>query len=394
MLGVGLGGFVQGFERGVGIRERIDDQRERRANKKALTAIEDDTRQTYDSLVKSGQEQANNYEDFWMRYALPKRQAELLRQGDIQGARALEEWSTSDAAKKGQKLFSSAMSKALLGDPGGALDDAIQAAQINGYIEHDYELVSQDELRTEDGKLVGFRIKLKQGGKEIEQDIAVDDVPKIVSTFANPDIAWKTQLETRKAEEDRKREKQDKAEDRAAGLEDYEKKKTIDKKYDDPDYEKAYKNAFDARLENDLEFADKTREEQDAIIRADLEAQKSYAQEQKGAGVSGLGQPGPGITPKQAAQKILVDTQEGQPVNAPNAQKQVERRPLAAPDPDPNVSGLGKPQAQPQQPAPRAPAAALEAVEQGKQAIASGADPHEVRKQLVRRGVDPALLDQ
>ncbi|WP_421849878.1 hypothetical protein [Oricola sp.] len=395
MLGVGLGGFVQGFEAGVGLRGRIDEQRERRANKKALQAIDDETRQAYDTRVASGQENPDSYEDFWMRYALPKRQAELLRQGDIAGARALEEWSTSSSARQGQKLFASAMTKALTGDPGGGLDDAIQAAQVKGYIEHDYELVSQDELRTEDGKLVGFRIKLKQGDQEVEQDIAINDVPRIISTFANPDLAWQTHRQRIEEEEERAREKDDKREARAAGLADYKEKKRIDREFDDPGYEKAYRTAFETRLENDLEFADLSPEEQDKMVRADLAAQKQYATDQRGApSATGLGSPPASVTPKKAAQKVLIDTGTRRPVNAPSARQPVERRPLAAPEPDPNVSGLGGPQTTAPAAAERLPAATLEAVETAKKRIVAGDDVHQVRKDLVRQGVDPSLLER
>ena len=41
-IGVGLGAFVQGMNAGISARDRIDTQRENRANKKALGMIDTD----------------------------------------------------------------------------------------------------------------------------------------------------------------------------------------------------------------------------------------------------------------------------------------------------------------------------------------------------------------
>jgi hypothetical protein len=418
-FGIGLGGFVQGVNVGMAAREQFDQRQQRRQNKAALTAIDTEARQRYDAQVQSGTASPDDFDRFWMEYALPRREAELLRQGDIAGARALDEWGTSRAARKGGRLFASALLKAQTGDPTGALEYAIEAARVQGYIEHDYEMVGMEEQRTESGDLVGYRLQVKRGDETMEQDIAVGDVPQIVATFASPDQAWASQQERRQEQRDREQEDADDRTKRERDIEDHRRKNEIDAEFDDPEYADDYRKAFDQRLQNDLEFADLSREEQDKIIRDDLAAQEKYSNDRRGtprqpapagttgapsaangntpaAGVTGVGAAAPssgpnGITPQQRGQKILIDTQTGQPVRAPEAATQPARPQVSAPPQPAPTAGITGPASAPPQPASVSERDAR-VVQAARDAVASGADINEVRRRMVGEGVDPALL--
>jgi hypothetical protein len=254
-LGIGLGAFTQGLTQGLGIRRQMDqdaedkkdreDQRARQAkldaeheqdraydlrqrdraekNQDAVDAINEDARTEFQKEVADGTVKAGDFDAFYDQYYMPKMRNELLLQGDMQGAKALQDWSDSEGARKGRKLFSQAIMKAQAGDPGGALDDAIAAGKVQGYLDHDYEISDKEEIKDASGNLVGYRVTLKSDGKEVHQDIALDDVPTVVATFANPDEAWRSQQAAAASKKKR-----------AEDLQDYGTKKAIDAQYDAP----------------------------------------------------------------------------------------------------------------------------------------------------------------
>ncbi|EHK57739.1 hypothetical protein MAXJ12_08449 [Mesorhizobium alhagi CCNWXJ12-2] len=301
---------MEGFERGQDMRAKMDQRKLAKDNRQALEKIETDAQAAFKSEVDAGNEDGKNYDQFWKKYALPKRKTELLKQGDIAGAKQLEEWGNSDAALQGGRLFSSAMLKAQTGDAGGALADVIKAGQVQGYIEHGYELVGQDELVDEQGNTIGYKLRVRdQDGKELEQDILSGDVPRMISTFANPDAAWQSQV-AKRAE----------AEKRKEGLEDFETKEGIKKKYGSgTDDAKAYNDARKALEENDLDFGDMSAEDQDAAVRERLASAEGYANER--GGVSGGGSTGRGKTKTSPAprKEILVDETTGERLPDPEA---------------------------------------------------------------------------
>jgi len=323
-FGLGLGSFVDGFARGVGIRGQMDERAEAKkdrqyardrakvedtredalyteqagdrayargrmkvtdartdtayardeAERVALDTINADTKTAFDQEVEAGTQDPDAFGEFWTKYALPKRERELLAQGDTEGAKALREWGQSEDALKGGRLFASAMLKAQTGDPAGALQDAIAAGQVGGYISHGYEVAGQKEMRDADGNLLGYRLSIAgPDGKSFDQDIAVGDVGKVISTFLNPDAAWTSQQQAKsKASED--------ANKTATELSTYEAKKRIDAKYDRAggpsakDRADAIKNLrtrFDGGLSGkDASFDDMPTAQQEELIQKEL----------------------------------------------------------------------------------------------------------------------------
>lgn len=402
-LGIGLGGFMDGMQAGMRMRESIDNRKiqkaqlaEQEANKASLAAIDTETKAQFDGAVAEGTAQPDQFEEFWTKYALPRRRAEMLRQGNIEGAKALQEWGESDSVKQGGRLFSSAMLKAQTGDAGGALQDAIKAGQVKGYIEHGFELTGQEDIVDQSGAVIGYRLKVKDAdGKIIEQDVAVGDVPKVIATFANPDAAWMSQEAARGEKAKREQE-----------IADYEKKEQIKSRYakgSTPDYEKAYSDAREARMKDDLDFADLTEEEQDRVVRADLDKAGAYAKERTGLGgppmpgpqaAPGLGPspvaPGGAPAPSQVApaptgEQITVDETTGERVPAPAAAPpggQVAPAQPMAPAP-----GLGQaPAAKPVAAAPDRAAVIADAAAHMK----AGGNPEYIAMRLINAGIQPA----
>lgn len=209
-FGIGLGAFMEGMQSGMAMRERIDNRNLQRDNRQRLAQIDTDARQAFDGKVEQGQMSPDQFEEFWLQYALPRKRNELLRQGDYRGARALQEWGQSDEAIQGGRLFSSALLKAQTGDAAGALQDAIRAGQVKGYIDHGYELKGQQEIRTPEGELWGFRLTGADAeGKEFVQDVPLAEIPRMVATFANPEAAWETQQAARAAQQKREQDMSD-----------------------------------------------------------------------------------------------------------------------------------------------------------------------------------------
>lgn len=379
-FGIGLGAFMDGFERGAGIRDRLDERKRVKENRANLANIETDAKQQFDQAVEQGHLEADQFDEFWMKYALPKRRNELLRQGDVAGARALQEWGESDEARKGGRLFGSAMFKAQTGDAAGALQDAIKAGQVKGYIDHGYELVGQDEIRDAAGTLLGFRLRVKDAeGNEVEQDVTVDDVPRIVSTFANPDSAWQSQVATRERQTKRNED-----------LEDFEAKEGIKARHaksSNPDYVERYQKVREDLAKNDLDFNDLSEDEQDKRVRGVLESAERYAGE-RGA---------PGIAPERAApaaaprRPMIVDEKTGEPVPVAPDQQAPAAKAAVAPDEvaeparggaAPGISGAARPA-----PAARRAPSRAELIAEAADHIKKGGNPEAIAQRLLNAGV-------
>lgn len=295
-LGVGLGSFMEGMQSGMAMRERIDNRNLQRENRQRMAQIDTDARETFDDKVAQGQMSPDQFEEFWISYALPRKRNELLRQGDYRGARALQEWGQSDEAIQGGRLFASALLKAQTGDAAGALQDAIRAGQVKGYIDHGYELKGQQEIRTPEGELWGFRLTGNDAeGKEFQQDVPLAEIPRMVATFANPEAAWETQQAARAAQQKREQD-----------LSDFERREEIkasNAPRNNPDYAEQYRKAFDDLMKNDLDFAELSEEEQDARVRALLDRAEQYDRSRRG-----------GENRPPEPQRITVDRETGQQV--------------------------------------------------------------------------------
>ncbi len=335
-FGIGLGAFVEGVGDGMSMRDSFDKGQKERKTRKAIEGINTDTKAAFNEAVDAGQVQADQYDKFWMNYAMPKVRMQMIEAGDYAGARAFEEWGRSDAALEGGRLSASAILKAQTGDTDGAIQDGLKAAQTQGYLSHNYKLIGQTPVIGEDGVRKGTTIKIQgPDGKAVEQFIKTGDEGRVIGVLTNPQAAWASQEATRKQQIEDAKKKADAAEKRGTDLEDYELKKVIDQKYPAPkkpeDYEKQYSETRKARQENDLSWDEKTPEEQEEIIRSDLKAGQRYAAERSGS---------PEPAPKQGAapkgDRVLVNKKTGKTVPA-----EVTPKPITPEDPKSQAIGLG-----------------------------------------------------
>ncbi len=411
MLGVGLGGFMEGFNKSQDMLQKRDEAARKQvladrttkeyerltAQRDAIDGINADAKATFDAQVSAGTQKPDNFEKFWSDYALPKLKNTYLLNGDVENARRVQEWGDQEDTRQGAKLFAGAMVKAQTGDGAGALADVIEAGKRKGYINNGYEVIGHEAILGQDGAQQGYRIKLKTpDGKDIQQDVRTQDLPKIIATFGNPKAAWESQVAARaQADKDKKE------------LETYEAKKKIDRQYGTgPTKERgdaitALRKRFDGGLGGDeAKFDDMPRPEQEKLINAELE----LVQGQPGLG--GQGAPAP------AEKKVLVDTTTGKPVSsaakpAPTVKQETKTAPATQSSPSaekriPGVperaqagvrsrmEGLQRAAAQAEAPgisAPSPSSAPADVIAQADEAIRSGARIYDVAMGLQEAGV-------
>lgn len=341
-FGIGLGGFVQGLTAGMNARDAMDERKRRkvieqrqdeeydRAKKQrdAVDAIGIQTKKDFDAQVAAGTKKADQFDTFWREQALPKLKQTYLTQGNFEAADRLQTWGENADVKAGAKLSMSAMYKASMGDTAGALDDAIKAGQVKGYMDHGYELIDKTEIVDPKTKqTVGYRLNVKTPtGETVQQDIASSDIPRLVSTLTNPEAVWKS-YEAAQAQ---------RAAD-ARELKNYEEKKKIDKVYstDNKNRIEAIKSLRKRMPANDpvfdgTPFDSLQSDEQEKLINQEMNLQSgggsvpAYATPgiPLGSGAvspqsAATGRPpaAPGISSSAPAPKIIVDKVTGQRVN-------------------------------------------------------------------------------
>ncbi len=422
MLGVGLGGFMEGFNKSQDMLQKRDEAARKQvladrttkeyerltAQRDAIDGINAEAKATFDAQVSAGTQKPENFDQFWTGYALPKLKNTYLLNGDIESANKVQEWGDQEDTKKGAKLFAGALVKAQTGDAGGALADVMEAGKLKGYINNGYEVVGHEAILGQDGAQQGYRIKLKTpDGKDIQQDVRTQDLPKIIATFGNPQAAWESQVAARtQADKDKKE------------LETYEAKKKIDRQYGvGPTKDRsaaitALRKRFDGGLAGDeTKFDDFPRDRQEQLINDEVELVQGQP------GLMGQGAPAP------AEKKVLVDTTTGKPVQSgakpaaaekPQANEAPAAKPQASTEkripgvPDraqagvrSRMDGLQRAAAQAEAPgitAPAPSAASTDVVAQADEAIRSGAKIYDVAMGLQEAGVPesewPASLKQ
>ena len=338
MLGIGLGGFMEGFNKAQDLKLQRDKAgllAKRNERQEVLDAREDaeyergeqkrvelenvmtDSRKAFDEKVASGEAKAEDSDDWFSQYTIPKLKQTYIANNDMDNADRVQKWADTEDAKAGAKLFKSALVKAQTGDGPGALDDAIKAGQRQGYIAHGYEVQKHDKIVTPDGNLVGYRIWLTDpDGKEIQQDIQAAELPKTIATFLNPDAAWESQIAASQAETKRQNE-----------LEDYKTKKQIDKAVGVGDDKlrgeaiTSLRKRMDGGLAGDeATFDDLSGEEKEKLISEEIKLQRGGPAPGGAASGTAPGLAGTDSGTAAPSRKVLVDTATGQAVASRPAQ--------------------------------------------------------------------------
>ncbi len=293
MLGIGLGGFMDGFQKAQDFKmkqrqqERLDQRAEREqtlnqredveynralSQRNEIDAINAGAKAEFDKRIAAGTEQPDNFDAFWSKYTIPKMVNTYRAQGNLDMARKAQEWGDSDDARAGGKLFMSSLSKLQVGDYDGAIEDAIAGSKRQGYFAHGFEITGKDTLVTQkDGPVVGYQFNYKGAdGKEGFKRVRLSELGSFIAGIGNPDAAWKSQLEAQKQ-----------AATRATEREDYVWKKQADKAFSD-DSDKLRTKAIETlrkRMDGglagtDRKFDDLPRAEQEKMIDEETALQK------------------------------------------------------------------------------------------------------------------------
>ncbi|MBO3760352.1 hypothetical protein [Ciceribacter sp. L1K22] len=395
-IGIGLGGFMDGFTRGMDAREAMDQRKRRKMldaradaeyqrsedERKAISEIGIGAQREFDSRVAAGTAQPNDFDTFWADYALPKMRQTYLANGDIESARKVMEWGEAAETKLGAKLSMNAIFKAQNGDVQGALTDAVEVGKLRGYLDHSYDIKGFDTIHeTEGGPVVGYRLNMSDpDGKPITQDFRAADVPNLLATYLNPEAAWQTQIAARES-----------AAKEAGELRKYEEKKKIDQAYgtksksNDGKVRSTAVTNLRKRMDGGLggeepTFDDLPREKQEELIEKEIELL--------------TGQPGTGQTsqrtgsttaPASNDRKVVVDRATGKPVEPPAERAAPERRAPTRRDTPP-----------PREAPPRDPRAAREqavtsAVGEAETLLQQGVPPQRVAEILLQNNVSQNL---
>ncbi len=323
MIGIGLGGFVDGLEAGSKFRER----RENRARDKVIqeredieynravkdrdeiSAINTQAQTDFKAKVDAGEYKPEEFDRFYRNDVVPRQKKTLLLQGKQAEADAWEKWALDGKNYEATQLAGRAIWNLQHGNPEAALDAALQASRIQGYNTTGYQIGGYDSLVDQSGKKLGYRFTLKgPDGKDVVQDVPMDKLNTMVAGIINPISVWEQQ---QAAAADQSK--------RQADMGDYRTKKEIDAQYSTsgkPTREDAI-DALRKRFNGETKvtqdgavdvpnFDDLSRDEKEKLIAEEIELQS--------------GQPGLGAAPSAPAsggssgRKVLMDTATGQPV--------------------------------------------------------------------------------
>lgn len=302
MLGIGLGGFAQGFERGAGLGERLHKQQRQRKQDAAFDGAQAQGRADHDAAVARGEAQPGD-PDAIMRYTLPRMVAPLIQAGDMKGAEAARSWAEADTTRRATRLFGQGMLAGQAGDMNTAVARFVEAGRIQGY-GGGYTISDPEPI--EGG---GLRVRIGRDGQEFVQEFRTpDEVLRFGATWLNPEAAYQQWQQAQAAAAQR----QGKVDDALAthrGKKEIEREDAIHRqrlnlgaKQTDP---MAVRKQVVAELTATGQIgtmSDISPQQQERLIERRVQQL--------------LGRPAGGATP--AAPGVIVDTRTGRPVDGPS----------------------------------------------------------------------------
>lgn len=240
-LGVGLGGFMDGFQKAQKLKQDWADADLKRADaerKKVLQEREDieynraldqrnaadklatDTQADFDNKVKAGILKPEEWDTFWNKNFVPGKVKQLQLNGNTEEALKLQKWADDANVRAGGNAFANSLQLFKLGDVDGGLDWLNKGAQTPGYFGEGYNFKKVAQGTNPYTGNPGVTIQINRpDGEPITQTFDVKDIPNFVAGNFNPDAAYafsKQQEEARK---------------QANELDTYEKKKKIDQQF-------------------------------------------------------------------------------------------------------------------------------------------------------------------
>lgn len=183
--GIGLGGLADGLSQGVGLGDKLNKM-----------AQERQARDTYDSAIASGKQDFNdavargdadpNDVPASLRFAAPHVMAAMVQNRDLQGLKQFSDWSASDEARQGSKLFESGVRRVVVGDVEGGWGDFQKLGQLKGY-GGNYQIGPLQ--KQEDGTFVSS-ITTPDGNSINKSFANPQDVMKFMTNYGNPATAF------------------------------------------------------------------------------------------------------------------------------------------------------------------------------------------------------------
>lgn len=182
MIGIGLGGLAQGFERGVGLGDKMHKMNRERENEGRVDAARTAGEADFNAAVERGDAQPEDIAAS-IRFAAPHMMRAALQNNDPAMLKQFYDFSRSEEANAGAKLFESGMRRVNLGDVEGGWQDFQKLGKLKGY-GGEYEIGPLG--RTEDGK---FTTTVKTAdGRTLTPTFASPQ--EFMAAYGNPAVAF------------------------------------------------------------------------------------------------------------------------------------------------------------------------------------------------------------
>ncbi|MBB76646.1 MAG: hypothetical protein CMJ75_19235 [Planctomycetaceae bacterium] len=133
--------------------------------------------------------------DYYMKTAVPKLQEHWLATGQPEKAQIMGQWMEQEDVKKGMKAWAGAVRAFQVGDREAFKTNLMAAYNQSGYYDDGYEAIGIKDIE-KDGNLLGYAITFKgPDGKEFTQEFDGDDVGKMGLYALAPDKVLEYGLE-------------------------------------------------------------------------------------------------------------------------------------------------------------------------------------------------------
>lgn len=368
-LGIGLGGFMDGFQKAQNLKQDWADADLKRADaarKKVLQEREDveynraldqrnasdklakDFQTDFDQKVKDGVLADADFDTAYNKGFVQPRIKQLQLNGDIEGATKFQKWADDENTKTGSRAFMNSLRLFTMGDVDGGLDWLNKGAQVPGYFGEGYNFTKVAQGTNPYTGNPGVTIRINRpDGEPITQTFDVKDIPNFVAGNFSPDAAnsWAKQQEEKRKQE--------------SELTQYKRKKEIDQQFGaGPTKERGA--AIKSLEKEHVDELGKTtlyslpRDEQEKLINDRVALIRGDAM----PGISGAGA-------SRAERKVLFDNTTG---------KIVDPAAAATPSSAPEREGQPPPAQSGEKPIPGVPARAQEGVRRRIEELQRGAE--------------------
>jgi len=178
-LGIGLGAFAGGFQKGYGLGKEVkSDFAERKFQNEIKSSYEDSQKKFQEGLA-AGTYNENQFMDVFKSESVPRIRDHLLKNGRVEDAMRWEQWGTSDKGMDYTKLYGKGRVQFGVGDYGGFTNSLNQMAKSAG-LDYNFSHVAGDDSNP-------ARIRISSAdGKTVFGDYGMDEVPQLYDQWFNP----------------------------------------------------------------------------------------------------------------------------------------------------------------------------------------------------------------